>query len=119
MYTRTYLVYIPFFFSSSVIIPDNGMYHDTYGEILMYFEEHEEATKEFQNAIELVSEDWYIYQTHIKLGICYKELEMYDLAKENLLKGKSLTSEQTFDPETQKKWLVIVDLFILQIEQII
>ncbi len=100
-------------------IPDNGMYHDTYGEILMYFEEYEEAIEEFQTTLELVSEGWYIYQTHIKLGICYKELEMYDLAKENLLKGKSLTSEQTFDPETQQKWVAIADLFILQIEQLL
>ncbi|MCK4287388.1 MAG: tetratricopeptide repeat protein, partial [Candidatus Lokiarchaeota archaeon] len=51
------------------IEPENGLYQDTYGEILMYFEEYEEAVKRFLKAIVIGSDDWYIYQTYIKLGI--------------------------------------------------
>jgi tetratricopeptide (TPR) repeat protein len=68
--------------------PKNGLYHDTYGEILMYFEEYNDAAKKFLKAILIGSNDWYIYQTYIKLGICYKALENYDLALKNLKKGR-------------------------------
>jgi tetratricopeptide (TPR) repeat protein len=64
-----------------------GIYHDTYGEILMNFEEYEKAANEFLKTIELAGNEWYINQTFIKLGICYKELEKFDLAIENLSKG--------------------------------
>ena len=98
-------------------VPDNGTYHDTYGEILMYYEEYEEAIEKFLKAIEVASDEWYINQTYIKLGICYKELENFDLAVENLTKGKDLMEKSSIDPETKKKWLTIVNLFLAEIEQ--
>ena len=97
--------------------PENGIYQDTYGEILMYFEEYDEAAKRFLKAIVIGSDDWYIYQTYIKLGICYKALEKYDLALKNLKKGKDLTKKSTSDPETKQKWVTIADLFLLEMEQ--
>ncbi len=97
--------------------PENGIYQDTFGEILMYFEEYDEAVKRFLKAIVIGSDDWYIYQTYIKLGICYKALENYDLALKNLKKGKNLTKKSTSDPETKQKWLAIADLFLAEIEQ--
>ncbi|GAH11450.1 unnamed protein product [marine sediment metagenome] len=97
--------------------PENGIYQDTYGEILMYFEEYDEAAKRFLKAIVIGTDDWYIYQTYIKLGICYKALENYDLALKNLKKGKDLTKKSPFDADTKQKWLAIVDLFLVQIEQ--
>ena len=98
-------------------VPDNGTYHDTYGEILMYYEEYEEAIEKFLKAIEVASDEWYINQTYIKLGICYKELENFDLAVENLTKGKDLMEKSSIDPETKQKWLTIVNLFLAEIEQ--
>lgn len=98
-------------------IPDNGTYQDTYGEILMYYEEYDKAIEKFSKAIEEASDEWYINQTYIKLGICYKELENYDLAVENLEKGKDLTINSSADPETKQKWLVIAELFLAEIEQ--
>ncbi len=98
--------------------PENGIYQDTYGEILMYFEEYDEAVKKFLKAIVIGSDDWYIYQTYIKLGICYKALENYDLALKNLKRGKELTKKSTSDPETKHKWLTIADLFLTEIEQL-
>ena len=92
--------------------PDTGIYYDTYGEILMYFEEYEEATKKFVKAMVLGSHDWYIYQTYIKLGICYKVLGNLELGIENLKKGKNLVNKSINDPNTKKKWLSIVDLFL-------
>jgi len=99
-------------------VPDNGTYHDTFGEILMFYEEYEEAAKKFQKAIEVAKDEWYINQTYIKLGICYKELENYNLAVENLNKGKELTKKSTSDAETKQKWLTIADLFLAEIMQI-
>ena len=92
--------------------PGTGIYYDTYGEILMYFEEYEEATKKFVKAMVLGSHEWYIYQTYIKLGICYKVLGNLELGIENLKKGKNLVNKSINDPNTKKKWLSILDLFL-------
>ncbi|MHA1914496.1 MAG: hypothetical protein ACW986_16640 [Promethearchaeota archaeon] len=99
-------------------IPDNGLYHDTYGEILMYFEEYEVALKEFLKTIEIAQDEWYIPQTYIKLGICYKELKNFDFALENLQQGRDLTKKSVGDPEMKQKWLTIAELFIAEIGQI-
>ncbi|GAH61740.1 unnamed protein product, partial [marine sediment metagenome] len=99
-------------------VPDNATYHDTYGEILMYFNEHEHAIEEFLKAIDISSDDWYVYQTYIKLGICYKELENYDLATEYLQKGIESTEESSGDNETKNKWISIANLFVAEIEQL-
>ncbi|MFX1584179.1 MAG: hypothetical protein ACFFDL_06255 [Promethearchaeota archaeon] len=97
--------------------PDNGTYLDTYGELLMYNEEYEQAIEKFLKAIEIVGDEWFINQTYIKLGICYKELKQFDIATENLKKGKSLTSESIADSETKQKWLTIADLFLTEIKR--
>lgn len=98
--------------------PDNATYHDTYGEILMYFTNYEKAIKEFQKSIEISSEDWYVYQTYIKLGICYKELENYELAIDHFQKGIKAIEESTIDQETKTKWNTIATLFLAEIEQL-
>ncbi|MFX1376898.1 MAG: hypothetical protein ACFFA0_13920 [Promethearchaeota archaeon] len=98
--------------------PDMGIYHDTYGEILMNFEEYEKAAIQFLKTIELASEEWYINQTYIKLGICYKELENFSEAIENLVKGQEFTNKCFCDLDTKKKWLAIVNLYMAEIEQI-
>jgi len=97
--------------------PDNVMYHDTYGEILMTFEDYEKAVDAFQHGLELASDEWYIPQTYIKLGICYKELKKFELALENLKRGKALTEERVSDIETKQKWVSIANLFITEIEE--
>ena len=96
--------------------PDNGIFYDSYGEILMYYEEYENAVKNFQKAIELSNFGLFLYQMHIKLGICYKELGNIKLAIENLKKGKQYTDKCFCDFEKKKKWLAIADLFISECE---
>ncbi|MFX1241897.1 MAG: tetratricopeptide repeat protein [Promethearchaeota archaeon] len=96
--------------------PDMGIYHDTYGEILMYFEEYEEAAKRFVKSMVLGSREWYIFQTYIKLGICYKTTGKLDLAVDNLKKGIELTKKNVKDPETKQKWLTIANLFLSEIK---
>jgi len=99
-------------------VPDNATYHDTYGEILMFFNEHEAAIEEFLKVIEIGSDNWYIFQTYIKLGICYKELENFELALEYLQKGKEFTNKSLSDIDTKGKWVTIADLFLAEIEQL-
>ena len=62
---------------------------------------------------------WYIPQTYIKLGICYKEQKDYDLALENLKKGIEITDKNVSDPEIKHKWLAIANLFVAEIEQLL
>ncbi len=98
--------------------PNNGIYHDTYGEILMHFKDYENAVDKFQKAIDISSYEWFIYQTYIKLGICYKELGNYELAVENLKKGKELTNIYMIDIDTKRQWSTIAELFIAEIAQL-
>ncbi|MHA1933276.1 MAG: tetratricopeptide repeat protein, partial [Promethearchaeota archaeon] len=97
--------------------PEKGIYHDTLGEILISLKEYEKAIEEFQKAIEINSNEWFIHQTYIKLGICYKALGNHDLALRNLKKGKELTKKSTSDTETKQKWLKISDLFLTETEK--
>ncbi|MFW9970941.1 MAG: tetratricopeptide repeat protein [Candidatus Odinarchaeota archaeon] len=99
-------------------VPDNAIYHDTYGEILMFFKEYEKAIEEFLIAIKIGKDDWYVYQTNIKLGICYRELENYQNAVDYLQKGKRLTDKILSDVEDKAKWITIANLFLNEIEQI-
>jgi len=97
--------------------PEKGIYRDTLGEILITLKEYEKAIEEFQKAIEINSNEWFIPQTYIKLGICYKALGNHDLALRNLKKGKELTKKSTSDTETKQKWLKISDLFLTETEK--
>jgi tetratricopeptide (TPR) repeat protein len=95
--------------------PDNGIFHDSYGEILMAFQEYKLAVDKFQTAIDLNPESWYIYQTYIKVGICYRELEKYELALDFLKKGKDLIDRSTSDEETKQMWHYYANPFIEEI----
>ncbi|MFX0077410.1 MAG: tetratricopeptide repeat protein, partial [Candidatus Hermodarchaeota archaeon] len=96
--------------------PNNGMYSDTYGEILMYFEKYEDAVNQFKKALKLTEDDWYVPQTYVKLGICYKELGNFEKAKEQLNKGKELTEKSSIEEDIKHKWSEIADLFLTEIE---
>ncbi len=96
--------------------PNNGIYHDTYGEMLMSFQDYENAKNEFLKSIEISSNDWYTFQTYIKLGICDKELGNLELGLENLKRGKKIIEKSNTDEETKQKWLQIADLFLAEIE---
>ncbi|MFW9827614.1 MAG: hypothetical protein ACFFEY_08485 [Candidatus Thorarchaeota archaeon] len=98
--------------------PDNATYHDTYGEILMYFQEYKKAIEEFLISIEISSKDWYVYQTYIKLGICYKELNNFQNALENINIGKELLDSSFADVEEKTKWITIANLFIAEIDHL-
>ena len=98
--------------------PDNGIYHDTYGEILMSFQDYENAKNEFLKAIEIGSEEWYTLQTHIKLGICYKELGKFKLAIDRLESGIKFAEKSKSDFETKQNWLTIANLFKTEIAEL-
>jgi tetratricopeptide (TPR) repeat protein len=98
--------------------PNNGIYFDTYGEILMSFEDYSQAIVQFNKSLKCELNSWNEFQTHIKLGICYKELEQKEPAIEHLKKGKEL-SEVDFCPIIVKqKWNAIADLFLAQIYEL-
>jgi len=97
--------------------PNNHTYRDTYGEILMYFEDYQKAVEQFHKSIELNAKEWYINQTYIKLGICYKELGNDELSVKFLEKGKNLTKLESIEPEVKHKWLKIANIFLAMIEE--
>ncbi|MFX1571460.1 MAG: hypothetical protein ACFFB0_01825 [Promethearchaeota archaeon] len=98
--------------------PETGIYYDTYGEILMYFQDYQNAIKQFQKVIEIANNEWYINQTYIKLGICYKELKSDELAVKNLKKGKEMTNSASTQSDIKEKWNKIADIFLAEIEEL-
>ncbi|MFX0007591.1 MAG: tetratricopeptide repeat protein, partial [Candidatus Hermodarchaeota archaeon] len=98
--------------------PNNATYHDSYGEILMFFKDYENAISEFLKVINISSGDWYLYQTNIKVGICYREIEDYENAIEYLQKGKELIDKSSSDLEERAKWITIANLFLAEIEHL-
>ncbi|MFX1325734.1 MAG: tetratricopeptide repeat protein, partial [Promethearchaeota archaeon] len=98
--------------------PENSLYLDTFGELFMNYEDYGKAIQNFQKAIKIGRNSWYIYQTYIKLGICYKELENFGLAVEYLQKGKEFTKQASNDQDSKQEWKAIADLFLKEIEHL-
>jgi tetratricopeptide (TPR) repeat protein len=98
--------------------PDNSIFHDTYGEMLMSFQDYESAKNEFLKAIEINSDEWFTFQTHIKLGICYKELGKFKLAIERLDSGIKYAEKSKSDLETKQNWMTIANLFKAEIAEL-
>lgn len=84
--------------------PNDGNFHDSYGEVLTEFGEYEEALKEINTALKIAPYGWYTYNTYLNLAKCYIAKGKYDLAIENLEKGETATSTCFCDIETRKKW---------------
>ena len=85
----------------------------------MAFNDHKSAINKFQRAIELNPNSWYIYQTHIKLGICFRELEDYVLALKHLTKGEELLEQTEDDNDTKQIWHSYAKPFIKEIKAIV
>ncbi|MEJ2294789.1 MAG: hypothetical protein P8Y23_08465, partial [Candidatus Lokiarchaeota archaeon] len=98
------------------IEPEQALFYDSYGEILMYYQDYEKAIEQFNYAIQKSTYGWLIYQTYIKLAICYKEIKDFALAKKYLELGIEYTEKCFCDFETKRKWLVIANLFLKEIE---
>ncbi len=86
--------------------------------MLMSFQDYESAKNQFLKAIEINSDEWFTFQTHIKLGICYKELGKLKLAVERLDSGMKYAGKSKLDLETKQKWLMIANLFKAEIAEL-
>lgn len=100
------------------LVPDNGNYHDSYGEILMMFNEYKEAIKEFQKALKLEPYGFFSYETCIKMGNCYKELGKYDLATEYIEKGKMISNRMICELETKTCWIEKAENYLSEIKKL-
>ncbi|NVM38158.1 MAG: tetratricopeptide repeat protein [Candidatus Lokiarchaeota archaeon] len=72
--------------------PEDGNFHDSYGEALTEFGEYEEAIKILQKALELDPLGWFTYNTYYHLAKCYIKLGKYDLARESIDRVVSATN---------------------------
>jgi len=84
--------------------PNDGNYHDSYGEILTEFGEYEEAIKELQNALELDPLGWFTYNTYLQIAKCYKEIGKFDFAKDSLRKGERAIHTCFCDIHMREEW---------------
>jgi Mn-dependent DtxR family transcriptional regulator len=100
------------------ISPDEGNYHDSYGEILLWFGEYKEAIKEFRKAMEIEPNGWYCYQTAIKMGDAYRNLEEYENAIESYNKGLDHAARCICDFENLEEWKEKARNNIIEIEEL-
>jgi tetratricopeptide (TPR) repeat protein len=84
--------------------PDDGNYHDSFGEALTEFEEYEEAIKILNKALEIDPLGWFTYNTYIQLAKCYKEIGDFDSAKDALLKGERAIHTCFCDIKMREEW---------------
>jgi len=86
------------------LAPDDGNFHDSYGEVLAEFGEYEEAIKVLQKALEIDPLGWFTYNTYVQLAKCYKETGKFDLAKDCLQKGERAIHTCFCDIKMRDEW---------------
>ena len=97
------------------INPEDGNLFDSYGEVLMLCGDYEGAIKQFNKALEIDETGWFIEQTYLKMGNSFKELGLYEKAKECLEKGKKL-SERLL-PTEREIYEYNADELLLEVEK--
>ncbi|MFW9989501.1 MAG: hypothetical protein ACFFC3_12675 [Candidatus Odinarchaeota archaeon] len=98
--------------------PENGNFHDSFGEILTEFGEYEEAIKFLQKALELDPLGWFTYNTYYLLAKCYKELSQYDLAREYSERGIQATQTCFCMVDTRKEWMEKKQKLLAEIDKL-
>ncbi|MFX1489405.1 MAG: tetratricopeptide repeat protein, partial [Promethearchaeota archaeon] len=73
------------------LAPKVGNFYDSYGEMLMMFEEYEDAIEQLKKALTLEPHGWFTFDTYSKMGNCYKELDEIEKAIESYEKAKLLS----------------------------
>jgi len=86
------------------LAPDDGNFHDSYGDILTEFGEYEEALKMLQRALELDPLGWFTYNTYYQLARCHLNLGNYDLARERLNIGVQATETCFCGFKMREEW---------------
>ena len=75
------------------IDPTEANLLDTYGEVLMYAKQYEDAIVKFTQALEMNPVGWFAFHTFLKLAECYKALGMEDKSDTCFNKAKELTEK--------------------------
>jgi len=73
------------------IAPKVGNFFDSYGEMLMMFEDYENAIEQFQKALKLEPHGWFAFSTIAKMGNCYKKIGDLEKAIEFFEKAQILS----------------------------
>jgi len=73
------------------VVPDDGNYWDSYGEILLEFKEYEKAIEKCEKALEIDPNGWFSFNSNLTLGIVYYKLKNYEKAIEYLTEAKGIS----------------------------
>jgi len=97
--------------------PENALYYDTYGEILMWSGDFEGAIKKYKKAIELIvtdtentSDENFIHETYIKIGKCYGNVNQRELALKFVKKGKRLAEKKNDEYWMNRATIILKNL---------
>ncbi|NVM36628.1 MAG: hypothetical protein HWN81_13615 [Candidatus Lokiarchaeota archaeon] len=94
--------------------PNVGNSYDTFGEIYMILGEYENAIEKYEEALKIQPFGKLLFQTCLKLGICYKNLRMYNNALEYYEKGKLLTERMI--PSSRELYLHKAEKYISELK---
>jgi len=97
--------------------PKYGNSYDTYGEVLMVFEEYEMAIEKFQEALTLEPTGWFAFETCLKMGQCFKELGNFEKALEYYEKGEKLTEKM--HPSYRDNYLIKTEKLISEAKMLL
>ncbi|KKN37344.1 hypothetical protein LCGC14_0764600 [marine sediment metagenome] len=98
---------------------ENELYYDTYGEILMWSKEFENAIEKYEKAIELLEsktdidpDENFSYETFIKMGKCYYEIKNREAALKHLQWGKKIAEEKN-----NQFWVKKATIYLKKLEE--
>jgi len=73
------------------VVPDDGNYWDSYGEILLEFKEYEKAIEMCEKALKMDPNGWFSFNSNLTLGIVYYKMKNYKKAIEHLTEAKGIS----------------------------
>ncbi|MHA2391431.1 MAG: tetratricopeptide repeat protein [Promethearchaeota archaeon] len=99
-------------------VPDEGNYHDSYGEILMITGDYENAIKKYEQAIKIEPNGWFIPSSHVGLGKCFEKLGMYDEAKAHFLEAKKIVRYCFCHIKQKKEWVEDIEYHLKKLNEL-
>lgn len=91
----------------------NGFYYDSYGEILIHFDDYKKALKQLEKALDLNPKADYLHETYIKIGKCHLRLgEMHEAVK-YVKMGEEIAKEKN-----DKQWMRKAEKYLSEIEKL-
>jgi len=76
------------------LYPDEGNHYDSYGHVLMNFRRYDEAIENFERAIEIDPNGFYVNVSYFRKAECHEAIGEYDEAIESAEKSREIANKK-------------------------